>query len=125
MLMTAIVVAAAPDLLFNELDRQNPDWQAQGVSRTAVEVATYVIAGLTCLWAATAIVLGVLVWRRVGWARNALLASAATAGLVCLVAAIGSFLLIVPAAGCLLTVSLLIRTEVRAWFARPRGPMHP
>ena len=125
MLISAIVVAAAPDLLFTELDKQNPDWQAQGVSRTAVEVATYVIAGLTCLWAATAIVLGVLVWRRVGWARNALLASAVTAGLVCLVAAIGSFVLIVPAVGCLLTASLLIRPEVRAWFARPRGPMHP
>jgi hypothetical protein len=125
MVLTAAVVAAAPDLLFNELDKQNPDWQAQGVSRTGVEVATYVIAGLTCLWAATAAVLGVLVWRRVGWARTALLASAATAGLVCLVAAIGSFVLVVPAVGCLLTASLLIRTEVRAWFARPRGPMHP
>ena len=84
----------------------------------AVQVATYVTAGVTVVWALAAVVLAVLVLRRSGWARIALLASAACAGAACLVASLGSVLMVLPAFGCAVTFSLLLRPEVRAWFAR-------
>ncbi len=122
--VSALVIALAPDLVFEELRRQNPDFGQQGVTDHAVQVATYVTAGVTVLWALAAVVLAVLVLRRSGWARIALLASAACAGATCLVASLGSVLMVLPAFGCAVTFSLLLRPEVRAWFA-PHDPMHP
>ena len=122
--LSALVIAVAPDLVFEELRRQDPDLGSQGVTDRAVQVATYVTAGVTVVWALAAVVLAVLVLRRTGWARIALLVSAAAAGGICLVASLASVLMVVPAFGCAVTFSLLLRPEVRAWFAR-HDPMHP
>ena len=127
--LSALVIALEPQLVFEELRRQNPDLSTQGLTDRAIQVATYVTAGVTVVWAVVATVLAVLVVRRVGWARIALLVSAAGAGGTCLVASLGSVLMVVPAFGCAVTFSLLLRPEVRAWFAttRSRGhdPMQP
>jgi hypothetical protein len=122
--LSALVIALAPDLVLEELRRQDPDLTQQGMTDHAVQVATYVTAGVTVVWALAAIVLAVFVLRGAGWARIALLASAAAAGAVCLVASLGSVLMVVPAFGCAVTFSLLLRPEVRAWFAR-HDAMHP
>ena len=121
---SALVIALAPDLVFEELRRQNPDFGQQGVTDHAVQVATYITAGVTVLWAVAAVVLAALVLRRSGWARIALLASAACAGVTCLVGSLGSVLMVLPAFGCAVTFSLLLRPEVRAWFAG-HDPMQP
>ena len=127
--LSALVIALEPDLVFDELRRQNPELGEQGVTERAVQVATYVTAGIATVWALAAVVLAVLVLRRSGWARIALLASAGAAGAVCLVASVGSVLMVLPAFGCAVTFSLLLRPEVRAWFADAppagRDPMHP
>jgi Family of unknown function (DUF6264) len=117
MMLSALVIALEPALVFDELRRQNPELGEQGVTDRAVQVATYVTAGVTVVWALAAVVLAVFVLRRFGWARVALLASAGGAGAVCLVASIGSLLMVLPAFGCAVTFSLLLRPEVRAWFA--------
>jgi hypothetical protein len=122
--LSALVIALAPELLFEELRRQDPGLAAQGVTDQAIQVATYVTAGVTVVWAVAATIFAVLVLRRSGWARIALLASAAGAGAACLVASLGSLLMVLPAFGCAVTFSLLLRPEVRAWFA-PHDPMHP
>jgi hypothetical protein len=122
--LSALVIALAPDLVLEELRRQDPDLTQQGMTDHAVQVATYITAGVTVVWALAAIVLAVFVLRGAGWARIALLASAAAAGAVCLVASLGSVLMVVPAFGCAVTFSLLLRPEVRAWFAR-HDAMHP
>jgi hypothetical protein len=117
MVLSALVIALEPAVVFDELRRQNPELGEQGVTDRAVQVATYVTAGVTVVWALAAVVLAVLVLRRFGWARIALLASAGGAGAVCLVASLGSLLMVLPAFGCAVTFSLLLRPEVRAWFA--------
>ena len=116
--LSALAIALEPDLVLEELRRQNPDLTSQGVTERVVQVATYATAGVTVVWAVAAIVLAVFVLRRAGWARVALLASAASAGAVCLVGSLGSVLMVLPAFGCAVTFSLLLRPEVRAWFAR-------
>lgn len=115
---SALVVATNPDLVMDELHRQNPDLAAQGVTDRTVRVATYVTAGVTVVWSAAAAVLALLVFRGIGWARLALVGSAAAAGLVCLVASFGSPLMVVPLVACAATLSLLMRPEVRAWCNR-------
>jgi hypothetical protein len=122
--LSALVIALEPQLVFDELRRQNPDLSTQGVTEGAVQVATYVTAGVTIVWALVATVLAVLVVRRVVWARIGLLASAAGAGGACLVASLGSVLMVVPAFGCAVAFSLLLRPEVRAWFAATRSSGH-
>jgi hypothetical protein len=122
--LTALVIALEPQLVFDEFRRQNPDLSTQGVTVRAVQVATFVTAGVTIVWALVATVLAVLVVRRVVWARIALLASAAGAGGACLVASLGSVVMVVPAFGCAVAFSLLLRPEVRAWFSR-HDAMHP
>jgi hypothetical protein len=119
MALSALVIALQPDLVLEELRRQNPDLGDQGLTDRAVQVATYVTAGVTVVWALVAVVLAVFVLRRAGWARIALLVSAAGAGATCLVASVGSVLMVLPAFACAVTFSLLLRPDVRAWFARP------
>ena len=122
--LSALVIALEPQLVLDELRRQNPDLSTQALTEDAVQVATYVTAGVTIVWALAATVLAVLVVRRVAWARIALLASAGGAGGACLVASVGSVLMVVPAFGCAVAFALLLRPEVRTWFSR-HDAMHP
>ena len=116
---SALVVAADPDLLIDEMYRQNPDLAAQAITQHSLQVLTYVTAGIAAFWAVAAIVLAVLVFRRSSWARIGLLASAGGAGGLCLVASLQSVFMVVPLFACVVTFSLLLRPDVRAWFAAP------
>ncbi|MGH3362742.1 MAG: hypothetical protein ACRDOM_09835 [Nocardioides sp.] len=120
--MSAWLVATSPDLIWEQLEQQNPALLERGLTQRALEVSTQVTAVAATAWGALASGFAVLAYRRVPWGRVALLVSAALAGVVCLVASLGSFVLVLPAAGCAVTFSLLVRPEVRAWFTR-RGAM--
>jgi hypothetical protein len=130
MAMTASAIAIAVDthLLLDEVHRQNPDLREQGISDGVLAAATYVMAGLIVLWCLAAIVVAVLVWRRVGWARIVLLVSAAACvGLSLLGSVLGAFLLVFPLVAGVATVALLVRTDARPWFDRttPTGQQQP
>lgn len=122
--MGAWLVAANPDLVWSQLERQDPALLERGLTQRALEVSTQLTAVAATLWSAAAAAFAALAYRRVPWARVALMVSAGLAGLVCLVASLGSLLLVVPAVGCAMTFSLLLRPEVREWFT-PRGEMEP
>ncbi len=116
---SALVVAASPDLLIDEMYRQNPDLAAQSITQHSLQVLTYVTAAIVAVWAVAAIVLAVLAFRRASWARVGLLASAGGAGGLCLVASLQSVFMVVPLFACVVTFSLLLRPDVREWFAAP------
>jgi hypothetical protein len=61
-------------------------------------------------------VLAALAFRRVEWARVALVVSASGAALLLLVATVGQLLLLLPLAASVVTLALLVRPDVRAWF---------
>ena len=94
---SAVVVAASPDLLIEEMYRQDPDLAAQAMTQRSLQLLTYVTAGIVVVWALAAIVLAVLAFRRTRWARIGLLASAGGAGGLCLVASLQSVFMVVPA----------------------------
>ena len=116
MAASAALMASNPEVVFDEIARQNAD--LVGRDSSVLTEATYLTAAIAGLWSLLAIALGVLTYRRVRWGRIGLVASAAVAAVVCLVATVSSLLLIVPAGATLATVALLNRSEVRAWFNR-------
>jgi hypothetical protein len=122
MIASAVAIALRPELIFDEVHRQNPELAAQDVSDQLLATATYVMAGVVVLWCLSAVVLAALVWRRVAWARIVLIVCTATCvGLSLLGAVIGAFLLVFPLLAGVLTLALLLRADTRAWFDRPAG----
>jgi hypothetical protein len=117
MAISVVVLASSPGLVYDELVKQNPELANQGVSERVLVDATYVLAAVVVVWSLVAIALAALVFRRVGWARPVLMASAGVAALLCLLAVlVGQFLVLVPLAACVTTVALLARPESTAWF---------
>lgn len=113
------VLAASPDLVFDELRRQRPDLADQGVSDQLIVKVTYVMCAVLIVWSLVAIALASLAFRRVPWARMALVVSASVLAGLCLVtAALGQFVMVVPLAVSVVTLALLVRPDVRAWFTR-------
>lgn len=120
---SGVALAVSPDLMLDQVHKDNPDLAAQGISDDLLIGATYVmIAGLV-LWAASAAGLAVLVLRRVDWARIVLIVSAATCAVFSLVAsAVGAFLLVVPLLASAFVIVTLLRSDTRPWFARRDTP---
>ncbi|HWM72803.1 MAG TPA: hypothetical protein VNQ53_03630 [Nocardioides sp.] len=117
--VTVLVLLVAPDVLFEELHRQNPELADQGLSDGEIEVASYVTAGLFVPWALVAAGFAVQAFRRVAWGRRALLISAGAAGALSLVAMFASTIMVLPFVAAVVTVALLSRPDVRAWYAAP------
>lgn len=120
---SAVALAVSPDLMLDQVHKDNPDLAAQGISDDLLIGGTFVmIAGLV-LWAVSAAGLAVLVLRRVDWARIVLIVSAATCAVFCLVgSAVGAFLLVVPLIASAFVIAMLLRSDTRPWFARRDTP---
>jgi hypothetical protein len=117
MIVSVVAIAVRPGLMLDEVHRQNPDLAQQGISDQLLTVATYVMAAVVLLWCLSAVVLAVLVWRRVAWARIVLVVCAATcAALSLLGSVVGAFLLVFPLAASVVTIALLLRPDTRPWF---------
>lgn len=115
---TATILAADPSLVWEELQRQDPQLAADsGLDRDSLVGATYVTLAVASTWCLAAIALAVLAFRRSAGGRLGLLICAAVAGLVSLLATLSSVVMLVPALACLATVILLVRPEVRGWVA--------
>ena len=111
------MVAASPDLVLDEIARQDPQLAEQGVTESALVAATYVMGGLTALWAALACACAAVMLRRSAGAARALMISSVATAAFCLVGSLASIALAVPALAAVVVVALLRRPDVRAWFA--------
>jgi hypothetical protein len=117
--VTVLVLLVAPDVLFDELHRQNPDLADQGLSDSEIKAASFVTAGLFVPWALAAAGFAVQAFRRVRWGHRALIISAAVAGGVSLLGMFASTVMVLPFVAAVVAVALLSRPEVRAWYAAP------
>lgn len=117
MLLSAVVIAVSPELILDELRKQDPQL-AEDVTEDLLVGTAIGMAVVLVIWCVAASVVVFFAFRRAGWARITLLVSAAVAGVGCLVGvAVGTLPLLVPLVGCAVTFGLLNRREVRAWFA--------
>jgi hypothetical protein len=118
MLLLSLVLAVAREDLFAELERQQPDLDLGGLSHAEIAAGVHVMTAIVVVWCVAAIVLAVLAFRRVGWARVALAVCTGAAGLVSLAAALLSPGLVVLLGATSVTLWLLLRADVAAWFKR-------
>ena len=117
MAISVAVLVEQPRAGLRRAGQAEPRARRPGVSERVLVDATYVLAAVVVVWSLVAIALAVLVFRRVGWARPVLMASAGVAGLLCLLAVVvGQVLVLVPLAACVTTVALLARPESTTWF---------
>lgn len=123
LLASAVALAVSPDLMLDQVHKDNPDLAAQGVSDDLLIVATYVmIAGLVA-WCVSAALLAVLVLRGTDWARIVLIVSSATCAVFCLIgSAVGAFLLVLPLLASVFVIGMLARPDARPWFVRRGSP---
>ncbi|MEJ7832513.1 MAG: hypothetical protein WKF79_06330 [Nocardioides sp.] len=114
--ISVAVLATAPDLLFDELNRQNSELADQGMTNDEITSATYATSAVLIVWCAAAIGFAAAAFSRRRWGRSALLVSTAIALALCLAATLASFVMVLPLIAAVVTVSLLLRPETRAWF---------
>lgn len=120
---SAVALAVSPDLMLDQVHKDNPDLAAQGISDDLLLVATYVMITGLVLWCVSAAGLAVLVLRGVDWARIVLIVSAATCAVLCLIgAAVGAFVLLLPLLASAVVISMLVRADARPWFVRRGSP---
>lgn len=123
-LTSVLVLVSAPHTVLDQLHEQNPDLADQGITDGVIKAATYVTVAVLVPWCLAAMVFAGAAFRGARWGAVALLISALVAAALCLVAAIANAVALLPLTGCLVTVALLLRPEVRAWFA-PRDSIAP
>jgi hypothetical protein len=119
MLLSVAVVLAAPDTLLDEIYRQNPEMRSEGLTVATLRSSVIVVGLLLVVWAVAASVVAVYAWRGRSWAWTALLVSACCASALCLVAALGSPVMLASLALCAPAVPLLLKPEVRAFVRQP------
>lgn len=119
MALSATMMLASPDLMMDEAFKANPSLMDSGLTVEAFQLGVVVTAAVVILWSLAASVFAlVLVLRRREWARISLLISAGLAAVLCLpLTLLGGIPMVVPLAGSVVTLGLLLRKEVRAWVA--------
>ena len=116
-LLTLVIVGLSPDMIMTELERQQPEIFADGLTSDQVRLSTYVTAGVTILWCSMALAFAGFAMARRAWARRGLMITAAFSAGVCFLVALSAPFLVVPAVAAMATVACLGRIEVRRWFA--------
>jgi len=113
---TVVALAASPDMLLDEVRRQNPEIGAQ-VSGSALIAAAMGMGGLLVLWCVAASVVAFFVVRGQAWARITLAVSATVAAVGSAVLSVSSVAMLLPALAAGTTAYLLLfRADVRSWF---------
>jgi len=126
--LTVMVLVAAPDAVFDELRRQDPDLDLGGLSEAEVRRAAFVGSAIGSAWCLAAVGFAVATFRGLRWGWVALLASTVAAGVASTFVMVGSFVMVAPLAASAVTVGLLLRPESRAWCRRTnqrRGSVSP
>jgi hypothetical protein len=118
MLLFSIVMAVARDELFDEIHKQQPDFDMKGMSESELASATFVMTAIIVVWCVVAAVLAVLAFRGQGWARVGLAVCTGGTGLLVLAATLLSPPLVVLLAATAVTLWLLLRPDVTAYFRR-------
>ncbi len=117
-LVSLVVLATQPDLVMEEVRRQNPDLAEQGISETMLRTTSYVTGGIVLVWSASVMVLAMLMAGRRRWAAHAVFVSAAVCAVLCIVATLASPVALFPAMAAIATLSCLRRADARAWFGQ-------
>jgi hypothetical protein len=120
LILVVSVVTLAQDAqpVLDEAYRQNPQLSEQGFSQHDLLVVLYAVIGLVLAGSVAAAAFAVVLFRGHRWAWYALLAAAGASTLFFLISALGSPVGLLPVAASAVTITCLVRPEVRAWLVR-------
>jgi hypothetical protein len=121
MAMTVLVLLAAPDIVFDEVRKQDPNFGKDGLTESDVRQAAFVGSAIAGAWCIAAIGFAIAAFNAYRWGWRALVISTIAAGVASSLLMLGSLVLLVPLAAAAATVGLLLRPESRAWCRRTRG----
>jgi hypothetical protein len=112
-----IVFAADPGIV--DMMRERDPSAVEDLNMSDAELRTTALIGIGVIaaWAASAVVLAFLAYRRQNWARICLIISAVTSSLLALTTA-SLVVPLLPVAAAGFTAYALLRPEVRTWFTR-------
>jgi hypothetical protein len=113
--MVVLALALEPSLAKDIYD-QDDAFADAGLTPTSLRSFFLALCSVLALWSLAAIVVAVFAFLGRNWARLLLVGSAVTAGLLCIVLAVGSPLLLLPALACGGSAFLLLRPQVHRWF---------
>ncbi len=116
-LISLVGVLVAADELLEEALRQNPQFADVGLDATALTIGVVAMVIIVGSWSLVAALAAVAAFRRLRWGQILLIVSAVCAGLLSLVLVVSSPVSLLPALACVATVVLLLRSDVRAWYA--------
>lgn len=100
----------------------DPQFESLPMSTDDLLAVLWVMSAVSIFWSVSAVALAVLAFRRVGWARTALVVSAASAMMVSLLAFPFGLL---HGAAAATAFALLLGKRSSAWFARRPAPSFP
>jgi hypothetical protein len=118
MLLFSFVFLVAREEMFAEIERQQPGFDYQGLTQDEVVLGIYAMTAFVVAWCVAATIFAIFAFRGANWGRIALLASAASAGMVCLAMSLASPALLLVVVVTAVTVWLLFRSDVVAWYRR-------
>ena len=121
-LVSALALAGSGEDLVAQAVREHPSLDAGTVDPHAVVVLATVFCGVAAVWALAACVVAVFVFRGARWARGTLLGSAIATSVLSALGVLASVVMVVPLAGALVTVRLLLHPAVGAWLGTRRPP---
>lgn len=110
-------VLIAPDAVRDAWER-TPEAADAGLAFGTLKKVLVATLAIFAVWSLAAIVVTVFAFVGRNWARIALISSAGTAAVVCLLGAVSSLLMLIPLAACGAVLGLLIRPGVTAWYMR-------
>jgi hypothetical protein len=120
------VLAADPDQVMQEIQRQQPEVAQAGVTQDALVMGMLILGLLVVVWSVAACVIAAFAFRGAGWARLLLLASATVATVLMATTAAGAPFLIPFIVAGVATIVMLMRPDARQWFrtrAQQRLPL--
>jgi hypothetical protein len=115
--LSLVVVRTSPDQVLAELEKQRPEVLSQEVTVDMVVSATFVFGSVVIVWCAFTLIFATMAFLRVPWARLALVGSGSAASVVTLAVVIGAVFILPLLVACVASVSLMMRPEVRQWYA--------
>jgi hypothetical protein len=111
-----VVLAVDSQTVLDRMHEQDPQLAERGISDHGLLVIGYVTGSVVIVWAASAAVLAVAVFRGRRWAWYALLVSTSAVVVLSLLAVLGFVLVLVPLVAAITTIALLVRPEVKNWL---------
>lgn len=119
---TLVALAIDPDLLLDEVRRQDPGLVDAAGGGSALVDATFVLGIAVVLWSLAAVVVAVAAFQGRPWGRTLLAVSAALSGALALVTSVGALPMLLPMVASSVALACLLRPESRAWYRAHSGP---